>query len=107
QMEAKAAANGTPFTGILISPSSHDSGTPGTVRSLYGEFNSLIYNGLALSSTSPGGNRGGTVALFGPDPQLNDPKLVGIASRYKYRLPIYGLGDTIYYSSVPIVQKQR
>jgi hypothetical protein len=105
QMEAKAAANGTPFTGILITPSSHDSAPPGQVRALYGEFNSLIYNGLALEATSPGENRWGTVALFGPDPQHSDPKLIGIASRYKHPVPLYGMGDMMYYSAAQITTR--
>jgi len=90
QLEDRAGALGTPFAGILVSPSSTAFDPAPVVRDQYGEFASLVFNGLALDITSPGANRVG-MTIFDKDPKLAD-----IHSRYRYPQPLAGT-EIIYY----------
>jgi len=90
QLEDRAGALGTPFAGILVSPSSTAFDPAPTVRDQYGEFSSLVFNGLALDITSPGANRAG-MTIFDKDPKLAD-----IYRRYPYPEPLAGT-EIIYY----------
>ena len=90
QLEDRATSLGTPFAGILISPSSAGSDSAPVVRAQYGEFASLIFNGLAIDITAPGVQQAG-FQIFN-----QDPKLAEIYRRYPYLEPLAGT-DLIYY----------
>ena len=60
------------------------------VRAQYGEFASLIFNGLVVDITAPGVQRAG-FTIFN-----QDPKLAEIYRRYPYLEPLAGT-DLIYY----------
>jgi hypothetical protein len=78
QLEDRASALGTPFAGILVSPSSSGNDPAPVVRAQYGEFSSLIFNGLVIDITAPGVGRTG-FPIFN-----QDPKLAEIYRRYPY-----------------------
>lgn len=91
QLESRAASLGTPFNGILITPSSHGSGTSSEVRSQYGDFSSMVFNGRVMDITSSPSNRS-PLSIY-----ANDPKLTEISRRYPYPLPMMG-AEIIFYS---------
>jgi len=78
QLEDRASSLGTPFAGILVSPSSSGDAPAPVVRAQYGEFSSLIFNGLVIDITAPGVGRTG-FPIFD-----KDPKLAEIYRRYPY-----------------------
>jgi hypothetical protein len=84
KLEDRANSLGTPFGGILISPSSSTFDPAPVVRDQYGEFASLVFNGLVLDATAPGVNRVG-YSIFDKDPKLTD-----IYRRYPYPEPLAG-----------------
>ncbi len=92
KLEDTAARLGTPFTGILMTPSSTNSGDPSLVRAQYGEFASLVFNGFGAVLTAPNPQRLGTSLAAA------DPKLEGIGSRYSAIRPLLG-GDFMWYGS--------
>jgi hypothetical protein len=91
KLEDTAARLGTPFTGILITPSSLDSGPPTMVRNQYGEFGSLIFNGYVSTLTASSAQRAG-IAILGAD-----TKLESIARRYDVLRPL--TWDFVWYGS--------
>ena len=91
KLEDRAASLGTPFTGILITPSSAGEAPAPVVRKQYGEFASLVFNGLVVDITAPAGRGGGFQTIFD-----KDPKLTEISNRYKYLVPFQGTA-MIYY----------
>ncbi|RYD61419.1 MAG: hypothetical protein EOP83_17070 [Verrucomicrobiaceae bacterium] len=90
QLEDRASSLGTPFAGILVTPSSTAFDAAPTVRDQYGEFTSLIYNGFVLDITSSGGGRT-PQSIFDKDTKLTD-----IYRRYPYPLQLANM-DIIYY----------
>ena len=90
QLEDRAASLGTPFAGILVTPSSTTYEPAPQVRSQYGEFASLIFNGLVVDITAPAVQRAG-MTIFD-----KDPKLAEIARRYPYLEPLAGT-DILFY----------
>jgi hypothetical protein len=82
KLEDTAARLGTPFTGILITPSSFDSGIPSTVRGQYGEFGSLVFNGYVSTLTASSAQRNGIAIMS------MDGKLEPIARRYDVLRPL-------------------
>lgn len=92
KMEGDADSLGTPFVGILTTPSSFDSATPSVIRGQYGEFISLIFNGYINMAAAPGKDNHPVNIL-----EL-DPKLQRIASRYNLKEGLIG-GDFVWYGS--------
>lgn len=92
KLEADADSLGTPFAGILITPSSFDSASPGVLRSQYGEFISLIFNGYINVATAPGPSNHAVNIM-----EL-DPKLQAIWNRYSLMQSLSG-GDFLWYGS--------
>lgn len=90
QLEDRAASLGTPFAGILVTPSSTTYEPAPQVRGQYGEFASLIFNGLVVDITAPAVQRAG-MTIFD-----KDPKLAEIARRYPYLEPLAGT-DILFY----------
>lgn len=90
QLEDRASSLGTPFAGILISPTSTGSDNALEARGQYGEFASLVFNGLVADVTAPGVNRFG-MTIFDKDPKLNE-----IARRYPYLEPLAGTSLVFY-----------
>lgn len=90
QLEDRATSLGTPFAGILVSPSSTGFDSALETRGQYGEFGSLIFNGLVADVTAPGVNRFG-ITIFD-----KDPKLTEIARRYPYLEPLAGTSLVFY-----------
>lgn len=84
QLEDRATSLGTPFAGILVTPSSTTYEPAPQVRGQYGEFASLIFNGLVVDITAPAVQRAG-MTIFD-----KDPKLAEIARRYPYLEPLAG-----------------
>lgn len=89
-LEGQATSLGTPFAGILISPSSAGSDSATVVRAQYGEFASLVFNGLVLDITAPGVQQTG-FTIFD-----KDPKLTEIYRRYPYPTALERT-DLLYY----------
>jgi hypothetical protein len=85
----------TPVAGILISPSSHGTGSLADIASLYKDFTFMILDGRTFFTNYPSG-----VSLFD-----KDPKIQGIAKRYPFRQPLVGM-DMIYYSDRAIRSNQ-
>ncbi len=94
QLESRAEALGSPFAGILITPSSHGSGPSSIVRSQYGDFSSMVFHGRVMDiTTAPSTNRP-TVSIYN-----SDPKLADIVRRYPYPIPLlYPSGEMIFFS---------
>ena len=86
KLEDTANSLGTPFAGFLISPSSAEAGTTGVVKNQFGEFNSLIFNGIVAEMTSP----------QSLSPYRADPKLANIYRRYSVATGLSG-GDLVFY----------
>jgi hypothetical protein len=90
QLEDRATSLGTPFAGILITPTSTAFDAAPTTREQYGEFASLVFNGLVWDMTAPGAQRVG-LSIFD-----KDPKLAEIYKRYPYPEPLAGT-EILYY----------
>ncbi len=91
-MEEKASNLGTPFAGILVTPSSHSSGTGMEVASQYGDFAPMVFDGRIAQLTKPDPNRSGLV-IYDKTPQLER-----LSRRYPHREPVIG-NEMIYYSA--------
>jgi hypothetical protein len=87
KLETVAADLQTPAVGILISPSSHGSGSLSEVALAYRDFTPLILDGRVLLATYPPG-----VPIYDKAPRLQE-----IYKRYPYRQPMVGM-DMVYYS---------
>ena len=96
KLESDAAALQTPCAGILISPSSHGSGSLSSVANRYKDFTALVLDGHVIQATNPPGFT--TFDKF--------PKIQEIAKRYPFRQPLVGM-DMIYYSEHIIRAKER
>jgi len=86
-LEATASDLDTPISGILVSPSSHGSGTMAEVAAKYGDFASLVFDGRIFLATYPPG-----LSIYD-----KDQKLQQITRRYPYRATLVGM-DMVYYS---------
>lgn len=95
-LENVAAGLQTPAVGILISPSSHGSGTITQVTESYKDFAALVLDGKAILATYPPG-----FSLYDKSQKIEE-----ITKRYPYRQPLVGM-DMIYYSERPIVLKGK
>jgi hypothetical protein len=87
KLEAIASDLQTPCAGILISPTSHGSGSLIKIADQYKDFTMMVLDGRAFFMNYPSG-----VSLYD-----RDPKTQGIAKRYPYRQPLVGM-DMVYYS---------
>jgi hypothetical protein len=87
KLEAIASDLQTPCAGILISPTSHGSGSLIKIAEQYKDFTMMVLDGRAFFTNYPSG-----VSLYD-----RDPKTQGIAKRYPYRQPLVGM-DMVYYS---------
>ncbi len=99
KLETAAADLQTPVAGIIISPTSHGSGSLSSISKNYKDFTSLVLDGhvlLATFPTRPTAQFQQPVSLF-----TQDQHLEGIAKRYPYRKPLVGL-EMVYYSDRPI-----
>ena len=90
KLEDIGSSLGTPFAGFLITPSSADAGYIGTVRSQFGEFNSMIFNGIMAEVTAPNPQRAGISIL------QSDPKMADIVRRYS-DAKFLSAGDLVFY----------
>jgi len=90
KLEDDASALGTPFVGILTTPTSLEAGSSSSIRAQYGEFSTLVYNGFMSKVTAPGVQRGGFNML------TTDEKLAEIYARYPYIVDLSG-GDFVWY----------
>lgn len=90
-MEDAAAKQQSPAAGILISPSSHNSGTISEVARDYEDFTPLVLDGKILAATYPPG-----FTIFDKSQKLQE-----VARRYPYRKLIVG-SDMIFYSDRPL-----
>ena len=86
-IENLAADLETPVAGVLISPSSHGSGSAAEIATKYKDFTSLVLDGRVFLATYPPG-----LSIF-----ENDPKLQEIYRRFPYRATLVGM-DMVYYS---------
>ncbi len=91
ELENQATNLETPVSGILISPSSHGSGSLSEVAREYKDFTSLVLEGRVIQATYPPG-----LSIFDKDSKVRE-----IAGRYPYRTPLVGM-DMIYYSNEPL-----
>lgn len=85
RIETAAADAQTPFSGILITPVSSQSGTMAEIQRNFGEFTSLVIDGRVLQATQQ-------IRTFD-----KDLKIEAIAKRYPYPNQILG-AEMIYYS---------
>jgi hypothetical protein len=96
KLETVATDLQTPAVGILISPSSHGSGTLAEVANAYKDFTPLVLDGRVLLATW---NPPQSVTIFDKAPRLQE-----IYKRYPHRLPMLSL-DMVYYSERAIRMK--
>ncbi len=106
KLESFAADLQTPVAGILISPSSHGSGTVAEVAGSYQDFTSLVLNGRVLAATWP--VRQGAAWKEGVTIYDKDQHIEGIAKRYPY-INWLVPPDMVYYSDrlIPKAQKDQ
>jgi len=84
----------TPVAGIVISPSSHGSGTIAEVSATYKDFTGLVLDGRVTAATFP--NKAGTQYPMGVSIFDKDPHIDGIAKRYSIRKWLAGV-DMVFY----------
>jgi hypothetical protein len=96
KLESVATDLQTPVAGILISPSSHGSGSLASVAERYKDFTALVLDGRVLLATYPPG-----FTTYDKSPKIQE-----IAKRYPYRQPMVGM-DMVYYSESIIRPKDR
>jgi len=87
EIETAAADLDTPVSGILISPSSHGTGSISKIAGEYGDFTSLVIDGRVFLATYPPG-----LSIYD-----KDQKILDITRRYPYRATLVGM-DMVYYS---------
>lgn len=86
-IESIAADLDTPFSGILISPSSHGDGSISEVSAKYQDFASLVLDGRVFLATNPPG-----ISIYAKDQKIQE-----ITRRYPYRATLVGM-DMVFYS---------
>lgn len=86
-LETAASELDTPVTGILISPSSHGSGSVATIASKFKDFTSLVLDGRVFLATYPPG-----LSIYDKDQKIQE-----ITRRYSFRATLVGM-DMVYYS---------
>jgi Dolichyl-phosphate-mannose-protein mannosyltransferase len=94
KIESTAADLQTPVAGIIISPTSHGSGSLSEIATSYKDFTSMVLDGhvmMATYSSRSSAQYPHPVSLIEQDPHLD-----GIAKRYPYRRSLIGL-DMVYY----------
>lgn len=87
QLESAASEQQMPVVGILITPSSHGSGTLAEVVDSYRDFAPLVLDGRVIQATYPPG-----MTLFDKGPKLQE-----IHKRFPFRKWLVN-GDMVYYS---------
>jgi len=97
QLDDRATDLGTPFSGVLVTPSSRDTGTSLAVQQTYGGLAPLILDGRVVSITGPAPNQGG-ISIY-----KNAPTIAEIERRFRYRTPLL-LQEIVYYSDKEIRQ---
>ena len=90
-LDARASDQGTPFAGILVTPSSRDSGASIGIQGEYGNLAPLIFDGRVASVTGPSASQPG-VSIYQQAPMISE-----IARRFPYRTPLL-LQEIVYYS---------
>jgi hypothetical protein len=96
KLEDIAADLQNPCVGILISPSSHGSGTVAQVAERYKDFTALVLDGRVLLATYPPG-----FSIFDKSQKIQE-----ITKHYPYRQPMVGM-DMVYYSDRAIRTKDN
>ena len=91
--EKKASDLGTPVAGILVTPSSGNTGTSLEVVQEYGDLAPLAFESLVRRVSGPVSEQNSFLQ--------NSPYLEPIRKRYPYRLPLHNLGITYYSSKRP------
>lgn len=91
QLESIAAQQKTPINGILISPTSHNTGNLSNVYQMYQDFTALVIDGPVVLATFPPG-----IGIF-----EKSPKIEAVSKRYPHRVPLVGM-EMIFYSDRPI-----
>lgn len=86
-LETAAEDLQTPVAGILISPSSHGSGSAAEVARKYRDFTSLVLDGRVFLATYPPG-----LSIYDKDQKIQE-----ITRRYPFRATLVGM-DMVYYS---------
>ncbi len=97
-LENAATGLQTPVTGILISPSSHGSGTLAEVIDRYKDFSTLVLDGSVIETTYPADLRLYQVGQLSQE----------VTKRYAYRRQLMGGKwgfHMVYYSERPIVEQ--
>ena len=95
-LESIATELDTPVAGILISPSSHGSGSPTEIARDYKDFTPFILDGRVFLATYPPG-----IAIYQQNQNIKE-----IANRYPYRASLVGM-DMIYYSDRALVTSEN
>ena len=96
-LESTASDLQTPFSGILITPSSHGAGPLNEVINANGDFASIVIDGMVSQSTSTTRDPRQGTPIFG-----RDAKIEAIMRRYSNRTFLMGIGDMTYYSDRPL-----
>jgi hypothetical protein len=96
KLEETASNLQTPTVGILISPSSHGSGTITEVMDRYKDFSPLVLNGRVMQATYPPG-----IAIYDKNEKIQD-----VVRRYQYPQRLVGM-DMLYYSDRVIRSDSR
>lgn len=94
-LESIATELDTPVAGILISPSSHGSGSPTEIARNYKDFTPFVLDGRVFLATYPPG-----IAIYQQNQNIKE-----IANRYPYRASLLGM-DMIYYSDRALVTSE-
>jgi len=94
EIEALAANQQTPVSGILISPYSYNKGgiiSLGAPGAAYGDLYPLVY---------------GAWARLGNAPNFIDihPKFKSLSQRYQHKQPLFSYGYIMYYSNRPVIE---
>ncbi len=95
KLETIAADLQTPVAGVLISPTSHGSGSVSKVATDYQDFTSLVLNGSVILATQP--IRSGAQYPKGVSIFDKNQRVESIAKRYPYLKDLVRL-DMVYYS---------
>jgi hypothetical protein len=102
KLETTASDLQTPVAGIVISPTSHGSGSLSTIAASYRDFTSLVLDGHVVMATfpmRPNAQFSQPVAIYNQDQHLE-----GISKRYPHRKPLVGW-DMVFYSDRAIPNK--
>ena len=90
-LENKASNQGNRFSGILVTPTSRDSGPSIDVANRYGEFAPLVFDGRVAAITATATNPAG-LSIFTSSAATEE-----LYRHYPYRVPLFGQ-EIMYYS---------